>query len=36
MSRPCTWRVSRLERLGVPGPLAEIYADDVRIVRPHT
>jgi hypothetical protein len=22
-----TWRVSRLERLGVPGPLAEIYAD---------
>ena len=21
------WRVSRLERLGVPGPLAEIYAD---------
>ena len=22
-----TWRVSWLERLGVPGPLAEIYAD---------
>jgi len=22
-----TWRVSRLERLGAPGPLAEIYAD---------
>ena len=22
-----TWRVSQLERLGVPGPLAEIYAD---------
>ena len=22
-----TWRVSLLERLGVPGPLAEIYAD---------
>ena len=21
------WRVSQLERLGVPGPLAEIYAD---------
>jgi hypothetical protein len=24
-----TWRVSRLERLGVPGPLAEIYADRI-------
>ena len=23
------WRVSQLERLGVPGPLAEIYADCV-------
>jgi hypothetical protein len=22
-----TWRVSRLERLGAPGPPAEIYAD---------
>jgi hypothetical protein len=22
-----TWRASPLERLGVPGPLAEIYAD---------
>ena len=21
------WRVSRLTRLGVPGPLAEVYAD---------
>jgi hypothetical protein len=21
------WRVSQLERLGVPGPLAELYAD---------
>jgi hypothetical protein len=23
------WRVSQLERLGVPGPLAEIYADRI-------
>jgi hypothetical protein len=23
------WRVSQLQRLGVPGPLAEIYADRV-------
>jgi len=23
------WRVSRLERLGVPGTLAEIYADRI-------
>ena len=21
------WRVSRLQRIGVPGPLAEVYAD---------
>ena len=30
---PCTvqhnWRVSQLKRLGVPGPLAEIYADRI-------
>ena len=24
-----SWRVSQLERLGVPGPLAEIYADRI-------
>jgi hypothetical protein len=24
-----TWRVSQLTRLGIPGPLAEIYADRV-------
>ena len=24
-----SWRVSRLERLGVPGPLGEIYADRI-------
>ena len=23
------WRVSQLKRLGVPGPLAEIYADRI-------
>jgi hypothetical protein len=23
------WRVSQLERLGVPGPLAELYADRI-------
>jgi hypothetical protein len=23
------WRVSQLERLGIPGPLAEIYADRI-------
>ena len=23
------WRASQLERLGVPGPLAEIYADRI-------
>ncbi len=23
------WRVSRLERCGIPGPLAEIHADDI-------
>ena len=23
------WRVSRLTRLGIPGPLAEIYADRI-------
>ena len=23
------WRVSRLTRLGIPGPLAEVYADRI-------
>jgi hypothetical protein len=23
------WRVSQLKRLGIPGPLAEIYADRI-------
>ena len=23
------WRVSQLERLGLPGPLAEVYADRI-------
>ncbi len=23
------WRVSQLKRLGIPGPLAEVYADHV-------
>jgi hypothetical protein len=23
------WRVSRLEHLGIPGPLAEVYADQL-------
>jgi hypothetical protein len=28
-SRVHNWRLSQLERLGLPGPLAEIYADRI-------